>query len=45
MGLKKSVKLNEAGDLYGHYEDGTPFTNSKNTWRGVEGTTFIIQTI
>lgn len=41
MGLKKSVKLNEAGDLYGHYEDGTPFTNSKNTWRGVEGTTFI----
>ena len=41
IGLKKSVKLNEAGNLYGHHEDGTPFTNSKDTWRGVKGTTFI----
>ena len=45
MGLKKSVKLNEnigeAGHLYGNYEDGTPFTNSKDTWRGVKDTTFI----
>ena len=45
MGLKKSVRLNEtigeAGHLYGHYEDGTPFTNSTDTWRGVKGTTFI----
>ena len=33
--------ISEAGHLYGHYEDGTPFTNSKDTWRGVKGTTFI----
>jgi len=45
MGLKKSVRLNEtigeAGHLYGHYEDGTPFTNSKETYRGVPGSIYI----
>lgn len=40
MGESKQ-RISEAGHLYGHYEDGTPFTNSKNTWRGVKGTTFI----
>ena len=33
--------ISEAGHLYGYSEDGTPFTNSKDTWRGVKGTTFI----
>lgn len=46
MGLHGSMNesrqhISEAGHLYGHYEDGTPFTNSKDTWRGVKGTTFI----
>ena len=41
--VKESVKriLREGGHLYGHYEDGTPFTNSKETWRGVPGSTYI----
>lgn len=41
--VENSVKrvLRESGDLYGHYDDGTPFTNSKQTYRGVPGTTFI----
>ena len=41
--VKESVKkiLKESGHLYGHSEDGKPFTNSKQTWRGVKGTTFI----
>lgn len=34
--------VNEAaGHLYGHTDDGTPFTNSKETYRGVPGTVFI----
>ena len=33
--------ISEAGHLYGYDEDGTPFTNSTDTWRGVKGTTFI----
>jgi hypothetical protein len=36
---RKTIK--ESGHLYGHYDDGTPFTNSKDTWHGVPGTTFI----
>lgn len=40
MGESKQ-RISEAGHLYGRYEDGTPFTNSKDTWRGVKGTTFI----
>lgn len=41
--IKESVKqvLKEGGHLYGKNDDGTPFTNSKDTWRGVKGTTFI----
>lgn len=41
--VKESVKriLREGGHLYGHYDDGTPFTNSKDMWHGVPGTTFI----
>ena len=41
--IKESVNkvLKESGDLYGRYDDGTPFTNSKRKWHGVEGTTFI----
>lgn len=37
--LKK--KLNEAGNIFGHNEDGTVFTNARDTWRNVEGSTFI----
>jgi hypothetical protein len=33
--------IKESGHLYGHFDDGTPFTNSKDTWHGVPGTTFI----
>lgn len=33
--------IKESGHLYGHYDDGTPFTNSKDMWHGVPGTTFI----
>ena len=33
--------LNEGGNLYGTYDDGTKFTNAKETWRGVEGSVFI----
>lgn len=40
MGESKN-RISESGHLYGHYEDGTPFTNSNETWRGVNGTTFI----
>ena len=41
--VKESVNriLKEGGHLYGHYDDGTPFTNSKDAWHGVQGTTFI----
>ena len=41
--IKETVNkvLKEGGHLYGKYDDGTPFTNSKEKWRGVEGTTFI----
>lgn len=41
--VRNSVKraLMEAGNLYGHYDDGTVFTNSKETWRGVPGTVYI----
>lgn len=38
---RNKKRINEGGHLYGHNEDGTPFTNSKETWRGVKGTTFI----
>lgn len=27
--------LKEGGDLYGHYDDGTPFTNSKRKFHGL----------
>lgn len=33
--------LNEGGNLYGTYDDGTKFTNSQEKWRGVEGSVFI----
>ena len=33
--------IRESGDLYGHYDDGTPFTNSKNRFHGIPGTVFI----
>ena len=41
--VAESVKkvLKESGHLYGRYEDGTPFTNSKAKWHGVDGTVFI----
>lgn len=38
---RPEFQLSESGDLYGRYDDGTPFTNSKDKWHGVEGTTFI----
>ena len=31
----------ESGDLYGHYDDGTPITNSKKRFHGIPGTVFI----
>lgn len=37
--VKESVK--KAGHLYWKDDDGTIHTNSKETWRGVPGTTFI----
>ena len=37
----KRVLKEDAGHLYGHYDDDTPFTNSTETYRGVPGTTFI----
>lgn len=42
--IKESIKkvLREsAGHLYFHDEEGRPYTNSKETWRGVPGTTYI----
>jgi hypothetical protein len=33
--------LQEAGHMCGTYEDGTRWTNSKDTWRGIDGTTYI----
>ena len=33
--------IRESGDLYGHYDDGTPFTNSKKRFHGIPGTVFI----
>lgn len=30
-----------AGHIYGYLADGTPFTNSNDSWRGVEDTVFI----
>ena len=33
--------IKEGGDLYGHYDDGTPFTNSKRKFHGIPGTVFI----
>lgn len=38
--IKRCV-VNEGGHLYGHDDDGNVFTNSKDTWRGVPGTTFV----
>ena len=41
--VRESVKrvLREGGHLYGHDDNGTPFTNSKETYRGVPGSTYI----
>ena len=39
--IKENYTLNEGGHIYFRDEDGVPYTNSKETWRGVEGTTFI----
>jgi hypothetical protein len=41
--IKESVKnvLKEAGHLSWKDEDGNAYTNSKEKWHGVEGTTFI----
>lgn len=41
--IKESVNkiLKESGHLYWRDEDGKAHTNSKEKWRGVEGTTFI----
>jgi hypothetical protein len=41
--VSESIKrvMNEAGHLYFRDEDGNAYTNSKETWRGVPGTTFI----
>lgn len=41
--IKKNIKkvLNEAGHLYWKDEDGVAHTNSKETYRGVPGTTYI----
>lgn len=33
--------INEGGHLTGTYDDGSRWTNSKDMWRGVEGTTYI----
>lgn len=38
---KNRKMLKEGGHIYVKNDDGTIFTNSKNTWRGVKGTTFI----
>lgn len=37
----KTKRINEGGNLYGTHDDGTKFTNSKDTWRGVPNTVFI----
>lgn len=41
--IAESIKkiLSEGGHMTGTYDDGTRWTNSKDTWRGVEGTTYI----
>ena len=41
MLFRSMMLLKEGGDLYGHYDDGTPFTNSKCKFHGIKGTTFI----
>lgn len=33
--------IDEGGHLYGHHDDGTPFTNSEETYHGIPGTVFI----
>ena len=38
---EKNRMIKEGGDLYGHYDDGTPFTNSKRKFHGIPGTVFI----
>ena len=38
---RRNRDIRESGDLYGHYDDGTPFTNSKNRFHGIPGTVFI----
>lgn len=38
---RPEFKMNESGNLYWRDEDGNAYTNSKDKWRGVEGTTFI----
>ena len=38
---RRNRVIRESGDLYGHYDDGTPFTNSKNRFHGIPGTVFI----
>lgn len=41
--IEESVKriMNEGGHIYFRDEDGVPHTNSKETFRGVPGSTFI----
>ena len=38
---RRNRVIRESGDLYGHYDDGTPFTNSKKRFHGIPGTVFI----
>lgn len=38
--VKKVIK-ESAGNIYGSFDDGTKFTNAKDTYRGVPGTIFI----
>lgn len=41
-GLNKAIQqINEAGHMYGKFDDGTRWTNSTDTWRGVKGTRLI----
>lgn len=39
--LGKTGDVCESGHLYGHDSDGNVFTNSEETYRGVEGSRFI----
>lgn len=39
--LRHRNRLNEGGHLFSQDDDGTVYTNSKETWRGVKGSKFI----